>query len=284
MAYPIIDDLAGTRVMDRGRLLDADSSEAAELFAPTDRTMFYEFIRIVRGVPLFWEDHMARLSLSVRPPVTIPDSLYADSLRLISANGLDTANLRVVLLEGQTVIHLTPSNFPSPELFEQGVPTGILAWERESPNIKLIRSDYKAAIAERFARPGPFGRCYELLLADRQGFLTEGSRSNLFFIRGSQVLTAPDSRILKGITRKHILEAIAQAGGELTIAMLTLDDIRGDGCDAAFLSSSPFDILPVSAIEDFRLPSAANPLLRRIDAAYRAMVADYVAEKTSQHQ
>lgn len=279
MAYPIIDDLAGVFVMDSGALLTADSPAADRLRLPTDRTMFYEVIRVVRGIPLFWEEHMARLQQSVQVPVSIPDTLYADCRRLIAANSLAAANLRLVLLENQAVIHLTPSNYPPLTLFKQGVPTGILDWERENPNVKIIRSDYKAAIAARYAQPGPFGRYYELLLADRHGFLTEGSRSNLFFIRGNQVLSAPDSRILKGITRKHILEAIGAAGGQLTEGQLTLAEIRQGACDAAFLSSSPFDILPIRAIEDFELASAAHPLLQRIDTAYRAIVESYIKAK-----
>lgn len=279
MAYPIIDALAGSWVMDQSRLLAADSPVTAALFQPTGRTMFYEVIRVVRGIPLFWEEHMDRLKLSVLPEVAVPDSLYEDSCRLIAVNGIEAANLRIVLLEGQAVIHLTPSNYPSQDLFEQGVPTGILAWERESPNIKIIRSDYKAAIAARFAENGPFGRYYELLLADHLGYLTEGSRSNLFFIRGTTVLTAPENRILKGITRKHILKAIAAAGGELAEGMLTVPEIRLGACDAAFLSSSPFDILPIRAIEDIRLDSAVNLLLRQIDAAYRVIVENYVRLK-----
>jgi len=279
LAYPIIDDLTGVFIMENSALLTADSSAAVCLRQPTDRTMFYEVIRVVRGIPLFWEEHMARLQQSVQIPVSIPDTLYADSRRLIAANGLAAANLRLVLLENQTVIHLTPSNYPPRELFRLGVPTGILNWERQNPNVKIIHSEYKAAIADRYARPGPFGRCYELLLADRQGYLTEGSRSNLFFICGRQILSAPDNRILKGITRKHILEAIATAGGELTERMLTLDQIRQGACEAAFLSSSPFDILPIRAIEEFELASANHPLLQRIDTAYRAIVEGYIQMK-----
>ncbi|MGI6334025.1 MAG: aminotransferase class IV [Saccharofermentanales bacterium] len=279
MRYPIIDDLAGSFVIDRGRLLAVDSADAADLFRPTGRTMFYEVIRVVRGIPLFWEDHLIRLQRSVQEPATIPEGLYEDSLNLIAANGLETANLRLVLLENQAVIHLTPSNYPTSDLFSQGVATGILNWERPNPNIKLIDAGYKAAIAARYAEPGPFGGYYELLLANSDGYLTEGSRSNLFFIRGDQVLTAPDDCILKGITRKHILAAVALSGGALLTEMLTLDAVRQGYCDAAFLSSSPFDILPIRAIEDLKLSSAGNPLLHRINAAYRAIVDRYVEEK-----
>ena len=280
MSYPIIDELTGTYVIDRGRLIPADGPDAAELILPTGRKMFYEVIRVVRGIPLFWEDHLTRLRLSVGSSMNVPESLYDDSRRLIAANGISVANLRVVLMDGQAVLHLTPSAYPSPDQFRDGVPVGVLDWERESPNIKLIHSGYKAAMAARYAQTGPFGRYYELLLADQQGYLTEGSRSNLFFIRGDQVLTAPDDRILKGITRKHILEAITAAGGELVEEMLTLDDIRRDSCDAAFLSSSPFDILPIRAIEEVGLKSAQNAIVQKIDRAYRHYVDRYISDRS----
>jgi branched-chain amino acid aminotransferase len=281
LRYPIIDDLAGSFIIDRGRLLAANSAAAADLFRPTDRTMFYEVVRVTRGIPLFWEDHLARLRRSVQAPVVIPAGLYEECLNLIAANGLEAANLRLVLLENQTVIHLTPSNYPTSDLFAQGVVTGILNWERPNPNIKLIDVGYKAAIAARFAKPGPFGGYYELLLADNDGYLTEGSRSNLFFIRGDQVLTAPDDRILEGITRKHILAAVALAGGVLRTEMFTVDVVRQGHCDAAFLSSSPFDMLPIRTIEDLELNSAENPLFHRINAAYQDIVDQYIEEKLS---
>ena len=50
MRYPIIDDLAGSFIIDRGRLLAANSAAAADLFRPTDRTMFYEVVRVTRGI------------------------------------------------------------------------------------------------------------------------------------------------------------------------------------------------------------------------------------------
>lgn len=279
MAYPIIDDLTGSYISVQGQLLPTDSEAAAFFRLPTDSVMFYEVIRVVQGVPLFWEEHLARLCQSIAGMIELSDTLYADCRRLIDTNGLQAANLRLVLFEDQAVIHLTPSSYPPAELFDQGVPTGILNWERLDPNVKIIRSDYKAAIAACFAEPGPFGRYYELLLADDRGFLTEGSRSNLFLIRGNQVLSAPENRILKGVTRKHVIEAIAASGAELVEEMQTLPAIRAGSCEAAFLSSSPFDILPIRSIEEIELPSAEHPLLRRIDQAYRSIVASYIGQR-----
>ena len=140
----------------------------------------------------------------------------------------------------------------------------------------LFRSDYKAAVAQAFSREGPYGRPFELLLADRQGYLTEGSRSNLFFIRGNNVLSAPDSRILKGITRQYVIEAMSRAGAVLTETMITRTELTDNPPQAAFLSGSPIDLLPISSIESTRIPSAGHPLFLRINEAYQQILHRYI--------
>lgn len=143
--------------------------------------MFYEVIRVVEQTPLFWEDHLERLRVSIAGQFAIPGNLYQDSLALIKTNQIEQSNLRLVLTEQYTILHQIPSYYPSSEQMRQGVPTGILNWERENPNVKVINSDYKVAVAARFTAGGPYGPLFELLLADHNGELTEGSRSNLFF-------------------------------------------------------------------------------------------------------
>lgn len=279
MAYPIIDEIAGSWLSLRGCLFQAGDPAVAGLFQPADELMYYEVIRIVRGVPLFWEDHLARLARSSGGKPELPLNLYADARSLIAANGIPDVNLRLVLTASSCVMHLTASYYPSAAMIKAGVPTGVLLWERENPNTKIINSDYKAAVAGRFAKPGPFGRFFELLLADSQGFLTEGSRSNLFFIRAGQVISAPDSRILLGITRKYVRQAIADAGLTLAEGMLTLAEIRQGACEAAFLTGSPIDLLPISSIEEFELASGSHPLVQRINKAYLQIVDRYVRER-----
>ena len=64
--------------------------------------------------------------------------------------------------------------------------------------------------------------------------------------------------------------------------MFTVDVVRQGHCDAAFLSSSPFDMLPIRTIEDLELNSAENPLFHRINAAYQDIVDQYIEENCPQ--
>ncbi len=142
--------------------------------------------------------------------------------------------------------------------------------------MKVIKPDYKAAVAHGFARRSIFGSPFELLLADKQGYLTEGSRSNLFFIRGDEVLSAPDNRILLGVTRKYVMQAIERAGAKMVVEMITAQDLANEAIDAAFLSGSPIDLLPISSIDDIPLTSANNELFMRVNQEYHAIMLEWI--------
>ena len=276
MVYPIIDQIQGKWISWNGSFMLVDDPACRPLFEPGDSAMVYEVLRVLQGLPLFWEDHIHRFERSLKGVKKLPENLYRDSISLIRKNQISEANLRIVLTDDSCVIHLIPSYYPDLARQRSGVSTGLLNWEREEPNIKSIRPDYKAAVARKFAEAGPYGSYFELLLADRQGYLTEGSRSNLFFIKDNTVYTAPDDRILLGITRKYVQRAIARAGGKLEVRMLKMDELHQCQADAAFITGSPIDILAISAIEDYKINSGANPLLQKIDAAYQAIVQQYL--------
>ncbi len=279
MSYPVIDAITGSHILINGTLVAVADDQAGPFFEATDQPMFYEVIRVVEGVALFLEDHLARLERSLAGQLPFPQNLAQDVRQLIAANGLDDINLRLVLTPTDRVLHLAPSYYPDLSLFESGVATGILAWERPDPHIKVIDPAYKAAVADRFAQPGPLGPCFELLLADRQGFLTEGSRTNLFFIDQGKVVSAPDDRILLGITRKRVNQALAASGLELVTDLLTFEAVRKKPGVGAFLSGSPIDLVAIRSIEDLVLDSAQHPVFLQLNQAYQALVSAYIAAR-----
>lgn len=285
MGYPMVENLAGRLIATPKGLMEATAPEAANYFTPCEDPMFYEVVRLIGGLPLFWDDHCRRLRASIGGSFAIDtDRLLRDSLRLIDALGepFHSANLRLVLSAGDTVIHLSQAYYPTARQFADGVPVTLLRRERKTPNIKTIDPDYKDAVAAGFAAGGPFGQPIELLLVNRNGQVTEGSRSNVFFIRGNTVLTAPDDLILLGITRRHVFSAIKTAGATLKKELLTVGQIESGEVEAAFLTGSPIDILPISAIGETRLQSAGHPLITAIHEAYQAIARADLARRKIQ--
>ena len=98
MAYPMIDEIAGRWLSLDGRLVGVDDPAVSGLFQPAEGQMFYEVIRITRAIPLFWEDHMARLTcIRQRQHHRFRHHCMRKASHLIAANGLTEANLRIVL-------------------------------------------------------------------------------------------------------------------------------------------------------------------------------------------
>ena len=281
MQYPLIEKPLGDSYYVNGDLIAADSDRALQLAEPTDDIKYYETIRIKDGVLLFIEDHLARLAKSVKGIEDFPvdvEFISKESKRFIKEIGFNTeGNLRIVLTRDLFVIHICEGYIPSPEVFEKGISANILQWERVDPNLKVFRGDYKAAVAQAFEREGAHGLPYEVILTDRDNTLYEGSKSNFFAIIGNAVYTAPDNKILIGITRNRVMRSLKNSGTELLTGTFTLDELVEHNA-AVFVSSTPFDILPVTYIEDKKFDSVSNPILTQISREYKKITDEYIRE------
>ncbi len=281
MAYPLLESNIGKTIITNHRLFDIDSPEVLALESKESETQYYEVVRCIDGIPLFIEDHLDRLQSSIRESIACDRiQLCSDVDRLIESNGIVNGNIRIVLTRTVCLLYANQFYYPSLEEYSTGVPIGLLQWKRTDPNVKSVREDYKSAVQAKLSQASVYGAYFETLLADG-GFVTEGSRSNVFFIKGNQVLTAPDEYILKGITRKYVLDAIQKAGAGLLIKKIPaadMDDPRQ--IEAAFLSGTSIGVLPICAIEETRFSSAANDMVLRIRAEYDRIIEDYLIKSS----
>jgi len=107
----------------------------------------------------------------------------------------------------------------------------------------------------------------EILLTDRDGFVLEANRSNVFAVRDSVLITPPlDGRLLDGVTRRAILEAAHFAGIPTAELPLTLSRIP----DELYLSSTLKELAPVGTLDgvpisgDGPIGKAAHQALQRL--------------------
>jgi len=279
MQYPIIEKPLGDKFYLNGELISSDSVESSQLSLPTDEIKYYETVRIKEGVLLFIEDHMKRLSVSVKGiedfPVDTDRIAYEAKQYLSDISYKEEGNLRIVLTSDKLVMHICEANIPSADAFSRGICTNLLNWERVDPNLKVFRGDYKKAVSDCFARQGAYGSPYEVLLSDRNNKIYEGSKSNFFAVIGNDVYSAPDDKILIGITRSRVLASLDKAGASLKIGTFTLDELCANNA-ALFVSSTPFDILPVTYVEDKKFNSVGNTILTQISQEYRKLTDDYI--------
>lgn len=284
MAYPMLESALFDKYYYDGQLIDASSDVAKTLRNATDEVTYYETIRILHGCLLFLEDHMDRLlkSISGIEAFDIDIDFISKELRsyLSSLNlGDYEGNMRVVLTKSHTLFHICEANIPNKDIREAGICTNLLKWERVAPNIKVFRGDYKQAVADAFLVSTPYGMPYEVLLEDNSDKIYEGSKSNFFVIYGDKVYSAPDEKILIGITRRRVLDSLKKAGLTLEIGTFSLEQLIKMGEDVAlFVSSTPFDILPISSINDFKFNSVNNKNLQEISRIYAENVDEYISK------
>lgn len=134
---------------------------------------------------------------------------------------------------------------PTREQVERGV-SAITA-----PDIRWGRCDAKtiALLPNVLARQASIeAGARETWLVDKDGFITEGSHSNAYLIKGGKVITHPaDTHILNGVRRINILRLCSQNGIPVEERPFHKDELRE--AEGAFMSSATSNVLPVVLVD-----------------------------------
>ena len=254
-------------------------SEMDVLLFNSDRTV-YEVIRVIDGVALFLEDHFTRLISSVKIRglqfrMEFPE-FRQNITELTKLNQIKNGNVKFVLtgneLENRWAFSFIPHSYPSTNDYQQGVATGLLYEERENPNAKVIQS----TVRDRANQIISDEKRYEVLLVDRNGQITEGSRSNVFFVKDNRFYTAPEAQVLVGITRQKVLECLTELGCPIVEDAVGASEI--DCFDAVFLTGTSPKVLPVNCIGSTQF-AVNNYFVEQLIAKYNSTIEAYIKER-----
>lgn len=260
-----------------------DTVEPVAKMEDTDNTrenVVYEVIRIIDKVPLFFDEHYLRLKkslslLKIDLDIT-KQRLKKDIQKLIEANQQINCNVRLVVYYDadklSCLIYICKSYYPVREEIENGITVCTIKLKRDKPNIKLVNPKYKEEITEKIKEANTF----EVLLVNNEDKITEGSKSNTFFIKGSKVFTAPGEYVLKGITRQYIIDICSKLGFELVETLISLNSLKD--MDGLFISGTSIKVLPVSMVDDVSFKSATNPTIIAIRDQFDKLIEGYVKE------
>lgn len=247
----------------------------------------YEVIRVISGVPLFLEKHMNRLKASARligrSVEPIADKLSADIKKLIEINNKPEKNIKIVVTQLDNpypnyAAYFIKSSYPGPEDYTNGVPTILLEAERENPNAKIVNRSFKELAAAALKKTG----AYEALLVNEKGEITEGSRSNIFFVKSNKVYTSPKGSVLMGITRESMFELCSKLGIEMVEKPIDTGFLKE--IDGLFMTGTSPKVLPIKSVDSMYYTSASNPIITKLMNAYNDMIEEYVlANKQVEH-
>ncbi len=241
----------------------------------------YEVVRWYEGFFYDMNGHMARLKRSlreVRISWTGADSVPSVAHELVVKNNLMDRPVLVYLQVTRGAAKRTHA-FPSPPVeptvyaFARGfrpdsemMKNGIGVILRK--DIRWSRCDIKSVsllpniLLFQEARDQD---CYECIFS-RDGLITEGAHSNIFFVINGVLYTHPESEyVLSGITRNNVLRIARQNGIPVSETAVSEDIIHT--MNEAFITNTSSEVAPVISINKIPVgggkPGPVTELLRR---------------------
>ena len=236
----------------------------------------YEVLRVMDAKPLFFEDHYSRFekSLLLAGFKSRTDSkVFFEGIRsLISENEIAEGNIWFQINEhADRAIFQLQHKYPSPEMYASGVRTITLKAEREKAEVK--QTSVKHKIEEAIQKQQIKENIYEYVLVNHLGEITEGSSSNLFFIKNDTLFTTPDKYVLKGITRQKVIELAWTNNLPLNFTAVKEDELSA--YDAVFITGTSPKVLPVSQVNGYQY-KINNSLLQTMMVLYDESIRNYL--------
>lgn len=220
----------------------------------------FETMRAYDGRVFRLRQHIDRLVNSARTLrwTVLPDPAELnDNIRqVLSAGGDADARVRLTVTTGS--LHAEAGDTPrltivataSPaakypdEYYTKGVTVVVSACRQNpsNPTVGHKTTSYFARLAS--LRVAYAEAAFEALWFTPEGYLAEGSISNVFVVRDEQLLTPPlDTGILPGITRAAVIELAVEQDIPVREKALTLDDVLAS--EEVFLTNSMIELIPV---------------------------------------
>jgi len=242
----------------------------------------YEVIRMSKGKPVFFPDHFERLvtstGLQKKKMLLGIDSLKRDILVLAKSEKRKDLNLKIVFNYNQSdsyLMYFIEPVYPTTEQYKNGVKGALFFAERKDPESKVINHRLRSEIYHKLILEG----AYEALLVNNNNCITEGSRSNIFFIKENNLITAPDEAVLGGITRKYILEICRENG--INVKLTFIKASRISDYNSVFMTGTSPTVLPFNCIDKTYF-KVTNPLITQLRNMYLIKAEESIHQFNSQ--
>ncbi|MCE7042976.1 aminotransferase class IV [Dyadobacter sp. CY312] len=214
----------------------------------------FDYFRTYNGVPFRWNDYWQRFENSaklLKLPLAITQEETAKILAdLYALSEEKEVAFRFVLTGGyapDSVNVVKPNFLIKTEALPQDNPAGrlkgikVLPYEyvRDLPEVKSTNYVHMVLMADKMREEQASD-----LLFYKDGEVSELTRSNVFIIKDNVLITS-DANILKGITRKVVME-LAAPFFEIQVRRVTYDELMS--ADEVFTTSTTKWVMPIVRI------------------------------------
>jgi D-alanine transaminase len=253
----------------------------------------YEVFRMYHARCWLETEHLARLRRSLKelefPPHDL-DRLVERMYRTIAASAIQEGTVYVQITRGvaprehafphpavpptELIVVRPYDDAPTARLRETGVRAishPDLRWKR--CDIKTTNLLGNVLANEKAHRAG----CYEAVLIDSAGFVTEATHTSLLWVRQGRLEGTPEGpEILPGMTRQLTLRLVAQTGIPFALARVTLPELSD--ADEIILVGTTSEVLSIIELDGRPIGSGRpGPVAQRLWDAYHGEVQRWLA-------
>lgn len=182
----------------------------------------------------------------------------------IEANNLRDATVRLTITRGPgpTGLNIKECNTPTVFIYAQPFTPYPAKYYTEGASVivSTVRRNLKEALNPEIKslnflnnilakNEATKKKAVEAIMLNSEGFITECSVSNIFFVNKENILCTPSvgCGILDGITRQFVIEIARENGFDVFEGEFTTKDIYG--ANEVFLTNTVMEILPVGSID-----------------------------------
>ena len=214
------------------------------------------------------DDHIQRLMDSCKiMGLECPfekDTIIDACVDLLRINGLEEGYVRPLIFIGDGAMGLYANNpvrlaiiawrwgaYLGDDALANGIRTKVSSFTRHHVNSSMVKGKIvghyvNSILAKREAKAAGYD---EALLLDHQGYVSEGSGENIFFMKNGMIQTPPySSAILGGLTRDSVITLSRDMGLRIKAQSFTRDELWL--ADEVFLTGTAAEITPVVEIDN----------------------------------
>ncbi len=225
----------------------------------------YETVKVRNSILYFLPQHINRLFHSaecINLEHTFTDKKITEFVTQFMRELQESSCNLKILLYGSTApetatLYILPSSphYPDRKWYKRGVSVMSAQYERWMPGAKtlnMLPSYYYYAQAKQNGN-------YDALLLDRSNTILEGTRTNVYLIKGTTLYSTPKEKILEGVTMMSVEKIIRNSSFTISYKEVSLSEISS--FDGMILTSTSSKILPVKKVDSFEFEKITDSIL-----------------------
>ncbi|MFH1504927.1 MAG: aminotransferase class IV [Candidatus Omnitrophota bacterium] len=228
----------------------------------------FETLRAYKGRVLFLGEHLGRLRQGLGfLELDYPEIDFKKIIdNLLVENNLSNAYVRITVYKKRksigVSIYADEFNYYKEDTYQKGFTVVFSPFIRYSqdPFLKIKSISYvKSRLAWHFAQKQ--GKD-EAIFLNEQGFIQEGSRSSVFFVKDNVVFTpCLECGLLEGVTRNKIIDICKKENIKIVEGEFKKEDFLS--ADESFITSSLMEVMPIGS---------TGALTKKIHSHYKNLI------------